>query len=598
MKDVVATKDGANFPSRANSAGLREKVVNLSGRFGWPQNGDRSLASIALLATLVAAAIVIILWTSAKNYVPLYGNQEHYDKASILEILDKDQVPFRIDTDTGNIMVPSDKLADARITLAARGIKAALPDGLNSLTDKVKMGASQFMETKQYQHALEGELARTIMNMAGIQNARVHLAIPKRSLFIGRKEETASASVMVDLAPGYELKQPQVEAIVSLVVGSVPGMDQRAVSVVDQKGELLTAELFDTSPVGKESSKKLQFIDKLERNIEQRAAIMLLPIVGEGNYRIQVSADVDFSVVEETKQTLDPNTVVISENTKSGSSEDQLAMGIPGSLANQPPVAANAQNQNQNGQQQNNDGGRTNQRQEAQRKFDSGRSVTHTQYEVGRLKSISISVLVNEAVKSVNGEGETQSSGWTDAQLASLGNVVKTAAGYDEARGDKFNISTFPFVTQDVTAVADETPWWQLPMVGEYARYLFGTLIALALIFFGVRPLVNHLVKGKRDNHAPQLPDTIHDQQFAANNGNGQANSDGERDNGTGSKSVTKTELMREEPIQAMALPEAGALFEEQVAHMQYLANKESERVTAVIKTWVERGIEIETRKS
>jgi flagellar M-ring protein FliF len=123
MKGVVATKD----EHLAGNGGLKEKVVNLSGKFGWPQSGDRSLASIALLATLVAAAIVIILWTSAKNYVPLYGNQEHYDKASILEILDKEKFPFRIDTDTGNIMVPQDKLADARITLAARGIKAALP---------------------------------------------------------------------------------------------------------------------------------------------------------------------------------------------------------------------------------------------------------------------------------------------------------------------------------------------------------------------------------------------------------------------------------------------------------------------------------------
>ncbi|WP_052074558.1 flagellar basal-body MS-ring/collar protein FliF [Shewanella mangrovi] len=597
MKDVVATKDAANFGASRNNTGLREKVVNLSGRFGWPQNGDRSLASIALLATLVAAAIVIILWTSAKNYVPLYGNQEHYDKASILEILDNEKFPFRIDTDTGNIMVPQEKLADARITLAARGIKAALPDGLNSLSDKVKMGASQFMETKQYQHALEGELARTIMNMSGIQNARVHLAIPKRSLFIGRKEEQASASVMVDLAPGYELKQQQVEAIVSLVVGSVPGLDPRSVSVVDQKGELLTAELFDTSPVGKESSKKLQFIDKLERNIEQRAAIMLLPIVGEGNYRIQVSADVDFNVVEETKQTLDPNTVVLSENTKSGTSEDQLAMGIPGSLANQPPAAANPQQpQNQNGQATN-DAGRTNQRQESQRKFDSGRSVTHTQYEVGRLKSISVSVLVNDAVKTVSADGQNQSSGWTEVQLASLGNVVKTATGFDEARGDKFNISTFPFVQQDINAVAEVTPWWQLPMIGEYARYLFGTLIALALIFFGVRPLVNHLVKGRRASHEMQLADTSNERTVTAApsaTSTGGAESQLTPDNQT----AKSGELTRDEQLQTMALPEAGALFEEQVAHMQYLANKESERVTAVIKTWVERGIEIETRKS
>lgn len=579
MKGVVATKD----EHLAGNGGLKEKVVNLSGKFGWPQSGDRSLASIALLATLVAAAIVIILWTSAKNYVPLYGNQEHYDKASILEILDKEKFPFRIDTDTGNIMVPQDKLADARITLAARGIKAALPDGISSINSKVQMGTSQFMETKQYQHALEGELARTIMNMAGIQSARVHLAIPKRSLFIGRKEERPGASVMIDLAPGYELKQQQVEAIVSLVVGSIPGLDRRAVSVVDQKGELLTAELFDDSPVGKDSSKKLQFINKLEQDIEQRAAIMLLPIVGEGNYRIQVSADVDFSVVEETKETLDPNTIVKSENTKTGSSQDDLAMGIPGSLANNPPIA------NPNGQQPKTDiNGRTSQKQEAQRTFDSGRSVTHTRYEVGRLKAMSVSVLVNDAAA-----GKT---GWTEARLASLGDMVRTATGFNAERGDKFNISSFQFVETDIAGSTDTTPWWQLPIMREYARYLFGTLIALALIFFGVRPLVSHLVKGKRHNSelSPQL--------LAQQQG-----SDGKLDDfdalASDKTAVTEStnsidKKVAEDEMPTMALPKAGALFEEQVAHMQYLAHKESDRVTAVIKTWVERGIEIESSKS
>ncbi|WP_244859203.1 flagellar basal-body MS-ring/collar protein FliF [Shewanella dokdonensis] len=543
MKGVVATKD-EHF---AGNGGLKEKVVNLSGKFGWPQSGDRSLASIALLATLVAAAIVIILWTSAKNYVPLYGNQEHYDKASILEILDKEKFQFRIDTDTGNIMVPQDKLADARITLAARGIKAALPDGMNSINSKVQMGTSQFMETKQYQHALEGELARTIMNMTGIQSARVHLAIPKRSLFIGRKEELPGASVMIDLAPGYELKQQQVEAIVGLVVGSIPGLDRRSVSVVDQKGELLTAELFDDSPVGKDSSKKLQFINKLEQDIEQRAAIMLLPIVGEGNYRIQVSADVDFSVVEETKETLDPNTVVKSENTKTGSSQDDLAMGIPGSLANNPPVA------NPNGQQAKPDvNGRTSQKQEAQRTFDNGRSVTHTRYEVGRLKSMSVSVLVNDAAA-----GKT---GWTDARLTSLGNMVRTATGFNADRGDKFNISSFQFVEADVAGTVDATPWWQLPIMREYARYLFGTLIALALIFFGVRPLVSHLIKGKRQNSEPSSQ-LLAQQRGSGDKSDFDAATPAQAAVVAADGSKPQDKALAEDEMPTMALPKAGALL-------------------------------------
>lgn len=565
-------------PAAPIEGNFREKVINLSNRFNWLPGGDRSIASIALLATLVAATIVLILWTSAKNYVPLYGNQEHYDKAGILEVLDKEKVAFRIDTDTGNIMVPQDRLADARITLAARGIKAAMPEGLSTIGDKVTMGTSQFMESMQYQHALEGELARTIITMDGIRNARVHLAVPKRNLFVGRQEEKAAASVMVDLAPGYELKSNQVEAIVSLITGSVPGLDPRKVSVVDQRGKLLTGELYDDAPIGKETDRKLAFIQKLERNIEQRAAIMLLPVLGDGNFRIQISSDVDFSVVEETREAVDPASVMRSESIKTDTTLDQLAMGIPGALANQPPLPADQQGDDNNQ--------RTSERNESSRQFDNGRAVTHTRFEVGRLKSMSVSVLVNEAAA-----GE---AGWTQPQLQQLGEMVKTATGFQAERGDQFNITSFGFVATELSTEPHAgLPWWQLSEVKEYARYVFGSLIALALILFGVRPLVNHLISGKKQRE----PETGHgyaaltDEPLAALSA---------RQAGKNTAETTADTAPGDMPqpgFNAINLPKVGSEFAEQISHMQLLASKESDRVTAVIKYWVERGVSIESTK-
>ena len=573
MKGEVVKK----MPAAAIEGNFREKVINLSSRFSWLPGGDRSMASIALLATLVAATIVLILWTSAKNYVPLYGNQEHYDKAGILEILDKEQVAFRIDTDTGNIMVPQDRLADARITLAARGIKAAMPEGLSTIGDKVTMGTSQFMESMQYQHALEGELARTIITMDGVRNSRVHLAVPKRSVFIGRQEEKSAASVMVDLTPGYELKPTQVEAIVSLIAGSVPGLDPRKVSVVDQSGKLLTGDLYDEAPIGKETDKKLAFIQKLERNIEQRAAIMLLPILGEGNYRIQVSSDVDFSVVEETREAIDPASVVRSESVKTDTMQDQLAMGIPGSLANQPPLPADQQGADDNQ--------RTSERNESSRQFDNGRAVTHTKFEVGRLKSMSVSVLVNEAAA-----GDT---GWSQAQLQQLGEMVKTATGFQAERGDQFNITSFGFVAPAETAgVQSGLPWWQLPEVKEYARYVFGSLIALALILFGVRPLVNHLISGKKQRE----PDAAN--AFAGSADDSPSLLSAKADARTVEEAAAAADDMPQPGFNAINLPQVGSEFAEQISHMQLLASKESDRVTAVIKYWVERGVSIESTKA
>ena len=557
---------------------FREKVINLSNRFSWLPGGDRSLASIALLATLVAATIVLILWTSAKNYVPLYGNQEHYDKASILEILDKEKVAFRIDTDTGNIMVPQDRLADARITLAARGIKAAMPEGLSTIAEKVTMGTSQFMESMHYQHALEGELARTIITMDGVRNSRVHLAVPKRNLFVGRQEEKSAASVMVDLAPGYELKAAQVEAIVSLISGSVPGLDPRKVSVVDQRGKLLTGELYDDAPIGKETDKKLAFIQKLERNIEQRAAIMLLPILGDENFRIQVSSDVDFSVVEETREAIDPNSVVRSEAIKTDTLQDQLAMGIPGALANQPPLPADQQADDNNQ--------RTSERNESSRQFDNGRAVTHTRFEVGRLKSMSVSVLVNQAAAA--------DTGWSDAQLQQLGEMVKTATGFQAERGDQFNITSFAFVAPLSSETLQQgLPWWQLPEVKEYARYIFGTLIALALILFGVRPLVNHLVQGKKgrvnDDSVTDFS-RVDNTEVPALNAKLSAQSSAQQPADNADSSTSNA-------LSGIPLPQLGSEFAEQISHMQMLASKESERVTAVIKYWVERGVSVESTK-
>ena len=566
-----------------NDMKLKEKVVNFSNKLNFSGGSDRSVATIALLATLVAATIVLILWTSAKNYVPLYGNQESYDKANILEILDTEEITFRIDTDSGNILVPQEKLADARITLAARGIKASMPEGMENISEKVSMGTSQFIESMQYQHALEGELARTIINMQGVRNSRVHLAVPKRSLFIGRTEQKTAASVMVDLAPGHELKSGQVEAIIALVIGSVPGLDPKSVSVVDQRGELLSGDLFDNTPVGKETDKKLAFVGKVERNIEQRASIMLLPILGEGNFRIQVSSDVDFSVVEETKELVDPQNVLTQEFIKSDSSLDQFAAGIPGSLANQPPVANEAVAAEDNE--------RTSERSESKRQFENGRSVTHTQFEVGRVKSMSLSVLVNEGA-SLN------DAGWSDERLASLGEMIKKATGYNEERGDQFNITSFMFVQEKLLAPGEGLEWWQMPEIQEYARYIFGTLISILLILFGVRPLVNHLIKGKsaselavattaNSNNASASASEMKDRKSTPLD---DAISSNEKVDSLGSKDG-KSE-------HDMSLPQIGNDFEEQIAHMQLLASRETERVTSVIKYWVEQGVEIESRKA
>ena len=289
-----------------------------------------------------------------------------------------------------------------------------------------------------------------------------------------------------------------------------------------------------------------------------------------------------FSVVEETKELVDPQNVLKQEFVKSDTTLDQFAAGIPGSLANEPPVP--------NAQAEGEDNERTSERSESNRQFENGRSVTHTQFEVGRVKSMSLSVLINEGAS-------LEDAGWTDERLASLGEMVKKATGYNEARGDQFNITSFAFVQEKVLAPGEGLEWWQMPEFREYARYIFGTLISLLLILFGVRPLVNHLIKGKSASElaaspAQDLnnvrPNDVTDRKITPLD---DAISSSAKVNSLGSKDSNVEHS-------AISLPQIGNDFEEQIAHMQLLASRETERVTSVIKYWVEQGVEIESRKA
>lgn len=348
---------------------------------------------IALLAASVAAAVVIILWTSTRHYVPLYGKQELYDKANILELLEKMNFSYRLDSGSGNVLVRDDQLAQARMGLAAQGIRAALPAGLEGLDKLSALGTSQFMESARYLHAVEGELARTIIALDGVRSARVHVARPERTLFVGRTEQKPTASVMVDLVGGRTLDSEQVEAIVNLVAGSIPGMALESVGVIDQSGQLLSAGLFDKQGLGRLSLQQLDYVRRLEQLIAQRASDMLYPLFGADNFRVQVAAELDFSSVEETRKTLDDTPVLVRESSILESDIDALAMGIPGALSNRPPVAENPETDGDEAGEQAAES--TRRREQMDSHFEIGSAVTHTRQQQARLRNMSVSILLN-----------------------------------------------------------------------------------------------------------------------------------------------------------------------------------------------------------
>lgn len=574
-----------------------ERPVNLKARAtalgrNWRRlsRDNKSILVIALLAALVAAAIVIILWTASQNYVPLYGKQEMYDTANILEQLEKEQVPFRLDSTSGQVLVPENQLAQIRMALAARGIRAALPAGLESLENISGLGTSEFMETARYRHALEGELARSIISLESIRSARVHLAIPKRTLFVGRDEETPTASVVLDLKPGRALDAGQVEAIANLVAGSIPGMKAAAVSIVDQAGQLLSHDLGDKAMFGKLSVQQMEYVRKLEQYIKQRATDMLYPLLGDNNFRVQIAASVDFNAVEESREKIDPDNVIRSESNKSDKSVDSLALGVPGSLSNQPPAKPtdpNTASMSQTNQNKTNDN--RSERNEVNREFENSRSVIHTRYQQGRLQQLSVSVLLNNKL--------APKGGWTKEQLTQIQDMVQKAVGFDETRGDQFSLNSFEFnpVAPDASAASEES-WWMQPIWQNSLRYLVGGILGLALLLLGIRPLVKQLVR----LHHPAQEETstasvAEAKPLAGMHSAAEANHHHiepqvgliiDTDAGSSGHALTE-QLLQQDHFDLDNLPEPGSDFDYQLKHLQLLADKETARVAEVIKQWV-----------
>lgn len=578
MTELVSSAPGA-------SGSLLARVQDGVRNWRTLSRDNKSILTIALLAAVVAATIVVILWTSSKNYVPLYGKQELYDTANIMEMLEKEQVPFRLEKSSGQILVPESQLAHIRMALAARGVRAAMPSGLEGLDNVTGLGTSEFMEGARYRHALEGELARTIISLDAVRSARVHLAIPKRTLFVGRDEEKPSASVMLDLQPGQTMEPGQVEAIANLVAGSISGMKPGAVTVVDQSGQLLSAELGDKAGFGKQSVQQMEYVRKLEQYIRQRASDMLSPMLGTGNFRVQIAADVNFNAVEETQQQLDPNAVVTRESNKSDKTIDALALGIPGALSNRPPETApktdQAATEGNAAQEPAKNDTRT-ERQEVSRQYESSRTIVHTRYQQGRLEKMNVSILLNQQ--------SAPKEGWSPEQLEQIRQMVERSVGFDGTRGDQISLQVFDF-TGAVPVEPPASSWLETPYWQDSLRYLVGGLLGLTLVFFGIRPLVKHLVRTQQypDTDAAQEPGEEQEPTMGLSM---RREGDGELEESATGKSLSQSQSeFRLEPqfssLDLEALPEPGSELEVQLKHLQLLVDKDTARVAEVVRQWV-----------
>ena len=532
-----------------------------------------SLVGLALIAALLAVGVVFYLWRDQGSFRPLYGTGEAYPAAEVMQVLDGDAISYRLHPQSGQVLVREDQLGRARMLLAAKGVQVKVPAGYELFDKDEPLGTSQFVQDVRLKRSLEGELARTVMALKGVEGARVHLALQESSSFVVGKREPGKASVMLQLAPGYKLAPEQVSAIVNLVAGSVPQLDAANVQVVDQYGALLSRGI-DTlgGPV-----QNWQVVDDYQNKAVANAEAVLAPVLGNGNYRISVAADIDFSQKEETFQAYGETPRLRNEVLRDESVLDQLALGVPGSLANRPPQPAPEPVEGQppaEGEAANK--AATSLRKESNRQLDYDQSVTHVKHAPFSLRQQSIAVVLNAAA--------APEGGWSTEARAELEAMVKSAVGFNQARGDLLTLSVFPFTAAGADVAQGEAlPWWENAKVHELAKLGVFALISLLLLLMVVRPAVRSLSQRSQ----PGVPVAVEgDDQLALH-----AERAAERLLArVGDDAPSATVLGELNPLSEIRLPAPGSGLELQIEHLQMLAKNDPERVSEVIKQWIGRN--------
>lgn len=519
------------------------------------------VSGIALISFLAAVVVVILLWRDQSSYKALYGANEAYPVSEVISALESEAISYQLHPQTGQILVKDSQINRARMLLSSKGIKVAVPSGYELFDKDEPLGTSQFVQDVRLKRSLEGELARTIMTLKGIDQARVHLAIQENRSFIVSKKEPAKASITVQLAPGIKLTTEQVTAIIDLVSNSVPNLAKTDISLVDQYGLLLSRGLHDNqNPV-----QNWQLTSDYQNQTTQNAELVLAPIVGAGNYRISIAADVDFSQREETIQTYGETPRVRNEILRDESVLDQLALGVPGSLSNNP---VNIPEDDEDGNQ-----AATSLRNESNRKYDYDQNITHVKHAPFQLKSQSISVVINQA--------SAPEGGFTEASLQELAALVKTAVGFNEARGDQFALSVFPF-NEPINLVTPE-PFWQTTLFTDLLKLGLTALIALLLILLVLLPALKSLLQ------KPAVAEPSPEAAPAALGINTEASAllQPAQLQETHSHSHLLAEL---NPLAEIRLPAPGSGLELQIEHLKMLATNDPERVSEVIKQWIGRN--------
>jgi flagellar M-ring protein FliF len=453
------------------------------------------LGSVLTIIAVIALATAAILWNQPSNMKVLYGNLADRDGGAVISALQQMNIPYKFN-EGGNILVPAEKVHEARLALAAQGLPKGGTVGLEVMESQ-KLGTSQFQEQVNFQRGLEGELARTIQALSAVEFARVHLGLSKPTVFL-KDTQKPTASVLVHLKAGRVLDRGQVLAIVHLVSNSVADLPAGNVSVVDQNGALLSESPMDPNALKNDS--QLKYTRDIEDTLKRRVEALMAPLVGAENIRAQVSVDIDFTRVERANEAYKPNAdpkltaIRTQQSSETRSNDGTKSGGVPGALSNQPPANAQLKSAGTN-VSQNEAASSTNESKDSKTQFELDRELSYTQSPGALIKRLSLAVVINHK-KQVDDKGVVTYRPFSEDEQKQFSDLIQNAVGFDKERGDSVSISNTPFELKPQEQIP-ELPLWKQPenieLAKEIGRYLLTAVVA-AYIWFGyVRPNLRRL---------------------------------------------------------------------------------------------------------
>ena len=475
-----------------------------------------SLGKKITLVTLVFGSLAgfffLMNWTGQSEFQPLYAQLDPQDASAVLSRLREQKIDYRIGSNGSTVLIPREHIYETRMQLASEGLPRGSGVGFE-IFDNSKLGMTAFAQNVNYQRALQGELARTINQLAEIESCRVHIVMTEKSLFID-EEDPASASVVLKLRSGKWLNQSQIDGILHLVSSSVARLSPENVTIVDSKGKLL-AGVKDPSAFGSLSSDQLDYQNRVEKALENRILTMLESALGENKAIVRLSASFDFKKQERTEEHYLPdNRVVRSEQQLSELSVDPSTtpQGVPGIRSNLPGDSAATQ------QSQITGSNRAFEKNDRTVNYEIGKVISHTKEPVGEMTRVSVAVLVDGTYKRIEkaqGEIEWQYVARTAEEMQKFDSIVKRAVNFDQARGDQVDIVNIPFETTKLPVEdTEEVPAGWMELVHKYQPYLkygFLSLFLLLSFVFFVKPLVRWLTEYSFGDMQmfKQLPKTV-----------------------------------------------------------------------------------------